>query len=496
MKLTEEKRGGTIVLELIDDILGKLGICFKRKDTFAWFVTIIFGIIMRSDFRGITSILGALIIKPAFYHSALHFFRSTAFNLVTLKNKWASIVTEKFRLKTIDGRIFIIGDHTKVVKEAKYMPGIKKHHQESENSSKAEYIYGHDIGVIGTLTEGIIMHCVPLDVEIHGGSDDVNALSNPDMSESTSNYKLLQMVSRFVIETNRKSFLLLDAGFSTGEVFEETYNLNKKAGSDMVALITRAKNNYVGFEKPEALLPSGKTPKYGNKVELRLLFKTSLDRFTTANLNIYGKVESVQYLCLDLFWKPAKRIIRFVLVKTNEKAMILMCSDLNIAPEMIIVAYTYRFKIEVSFKNLKHVIGGFCYHFWTKGMPKLSKSKTKMDLSVVTKTEDISKISSTFRATQVFAFLSCIALGILMLLSETLPKLVWQNYSGWLRTYSKATPSIETTRDAVRNSYNRNYRKVAIYKTLSLIQKHQKRKKENTAETIYNTGDFSYDEAG
>jgi hypothetical protein len=31
---------------------------------------------------------------------------------------------------------------------------------------------------------------------------------------------------------------------------------------------------------------------------------------------------------------------------------------------------------------------------------------------------------------------------------------------------------------------------------LSLIQKHQKRKKENTAETIYNTGDFSYDEAG
>ena len=242
------------------------------------------------------------------------------------------------------------------------------------------------------------------------------------------------------------------------------------------------------------IIPNRKIPKYGNKVELSLLFKSSLDRFTTANLNIYGKTESVQYLCLDLFWKPAKRIIRFVLVKTYEKTMVLMCSDLNIDPKMIIVAYTYRFKIEVSFKNLKHVIGGFCYHFWTKCMPKLSKSQTKTDLSVVTKKEDISKISSTFRATQIFAFLSCIALGILMLLSETLPKLVWQNYSGWLRTYSKTTPSIETTRDAVRNLYNRNYRKVAIYKTLSLIQKHQKLKKQKSAKTVYNTGNFSYNE--
>ena len=197
-------------------------------------------------------------------------------------------------------------------------------------------------------------------------------------------------------------------------------------------------------------------------------------------------------MCLDLFWIPANAIIRFVLVKTHEKTMILMCSDLNIATEMIIVAYTYRFKIEVSFKNLKHVIGGFCYHFWTKCMPKLSKSKTKTDLSVITKKEDISKILSTFRATQVFAFLSCIALGILMLLSVTLPKLVWQNYSGWLRTYSKTIPSIETTRDAVRNLYNRNYRKVAIYKTLCLIKEHQNLKKKVPTKTLYSTDDLSY----
>ena len=36
-----------------------------------------------------------------------------------------------------------------------------------------------------------------------------------------------------------------------------------------------------------------------------------------------------------------------------------MCSDLTIHPQQIILAYSYRFKIEVSFKMLKHVIGSF-----------------------------------------------------------------------------------------------------------------------------------------
>ena len=487
--------GGCTLLKLIDGILKNFQICFKRNETFVWFVVIVFGFMVRFDFRGVTSILGTLCIEQNSYHSALHFFRSTAFDLSVIKRKWASIVIENFRLKTNAERMYVIGDHTKVVKEAGYMPGVKKHHQESENSNKSEYIFGHDVGVIGVLTEGKVMHCVPLDIEIHDGSDDVNALSNSDLAKTTSNFKLVQMVSKFVQTTKQKIFFLLDAGFSTGEVFRETINLNAKMGFNAVILITRGKCSFVGFEEPERKHTLGREPKYGNKVVLNLVFKTSLDRFKTAILNIYGKDETVQYLNLDLFWKPAMTIIRFVLVKTGEKTMILMCSDLNMAPEMIINAYTYRFKIEVAFKNLKHIVGAFSYHFWTKSMPKLGKSKTKTDLSIVTKKADIAKIESTFRATQVFAFLNCIALGILMLLSESLPKLVWHNYSGWLRTYSQSNPSVETTRDSLRNLYNRNYGKVAVYETLSLIQKHQKIKDTHLEKTVDNSADLGYNKS-
>lgn len=481
------------MLKYIDYILKKFEGCFKRKETFIWFVTIVFGLIVRSDLRGITSIVGVLRIKADSYFSVLHFFRSKAFDLKALKNQWIKIVMENFNLKTINERIFLIGDHTKVSKEARFMPGVKKHHQESENSGKPEYIYGHELGMIGVLTDGKVMQCVPVDVEIHDGSDDVNKLSNSEIVKTTSAEKLMQMVSGFVQVSLKKIFLLLDAGFSNGKVFEETHNINKKAESDMVITITRAKSNYVAYEKAERIHTRGREPKYGNKVKLSDLFKTSLELFASIKLEIYGKIETVQYLHRDLLWKQANMIIRFVLVKTGEKVMILMCSDLNIHPETIITAYTYRFKIEVSFKYLKHVVGAFCYHFWTKAIPKLSKFKTETDLSLITSQENIEKISTAFRATQIFTFIGCIALGILMMISENLPKSVWQNFSGWLRTVSSNSPSVETTRVAVQNAFNRNFRIVAIYKTLGLIQIHQR---VDIEESVDIADDLCYSETG
>jgi len=51
-----------------------------------------------------------------------------------------------------------------------------------------------------------------------------------------------------------------------------------------------------------------------------------------------------------------------------------MCSDLNMSPEEIISVYSKRFKIEVTFKTVKHIIGGFCCHFWAKAW-QINKGK-------------------------------------------------------------------------------------------------------------------------
>ncbi len=45
-----------------------------------------------------------------------------------------------------------------------------------------------------------------------------------------------------------------------------------------------------------------------------------------------------------------------------------MTTDLTLSPSDIIEIYGYRFKIEVSFKQILRIIGGYSYHFWMKRM--------------------------------------------------------------------------------------------------------------------------------
>jgi len=85
----------------------------------------------------------------------------------------------------IDERSILIGDHIKVGKEARYMPAVKKLHQDSENVGKSEYIFGHQFGMIGILAEGPTTQCVPLNIDLHDGIDEIKALKNDSSRQVT-----------------------------------------------------------------------------------------------------------------------------------------------------------------------------------------------------------------------------------------------------------------------------------------------------------------------
>jgi len=246
--------------------------------------------------------------------------------------------------------------------------------------------------MIGLLAEGQTTQCVPLNIELHDGMDEINALKE-DSSEQTpsattkenSIVKMIQMAGSYVNATSEKIILLLDAYFPSAASFNAVETINQEHHSKLVTLVMRAKSNTVAFAEPPKTEKRGigRPRIYGEKIVFKNVFKKGLETFQTITINLYGKNETVQYLCMDLLWKPIGRKVRFVLVKTGEKMMILMSSDLTLHPQQIILAYSYRFKIEVSFKMLKHVIGSFSYHFWTKALPKLSRLKTKTDLSAI-----------------------------------------------------------------------------------------------------------------
>ena len=125
--------------------------CFSRTSSFNWFVITIMGFIVRLDHHGVSSVVRWLNLDPGKYTSLLLFFRASSWNLKCIQQKWWQIVLAKCPAITINGRYLIAGDGIKISKEAKKMPGVKRLHQESDNSGKSPYIYGHHFGALGIL---------------------------------------------------------------------------------------------------------------------------------------------------------------------------------------------------------------------------------------------------------------------------------------------------------------------------------------------------------
>lgn len=135
----------------ISSILAKFRPCFSRKAAFHWFVVVVFGFIVRLDHCGVSSFVRWLQIKPELYTAIVSHFRAKSWRLAAIVHRWWQIVVEQCPLTFVDGRLVLVGDGIKISKEAEKMPAVKRLHQESDNSGKAAYIYGHHWGVIGVL---------------------------------------------------------------------------------------------------------------------------------------------------------------------------------------------------------------------------------------------------------------------------------------------------------------------------------------------------------
>jgi DDE superfamily endonuclease len=200
----------------LNGVLIQFRSCFRRNASFKWFVIIVIGLMIRSDKLGVTSIVRDLSLAEGAYIPMLNFFRANSWNLETLIIKWCLIVKEHAPICREDGMIVLIGDGVKQPKEGKKMPGVKKLHQESENSSKAEYIFGNMFGGVGVLIGNTYkMFCVPLSLRIHDGIKTIKRWCN-DLPEEVEDSHVVQMISNaFSIAKTmgESSLLLLDRYF-------------------------------------------------------------------------------------------------------------------------------------------------------------------------------------------------------------------------------------------------------------------------------------------
>ena len=112
--------------------------------------------------------------------------------------------------------------------------------------------------------------------------------------------------------------------------------------------------------------------KKGEAVRLKELFISRKHQFRQVRMELYGKQEQIRYYCVDLLWgQKLYQELRFVLVEMNGVQSILASTSLELEPSAVIRLYSYRFRIECTFRELKQQIGAFSYHFWSKHMPRL-----------------------------------------------------------------------------------------------------------------------------
>lgn len=438
------------MLKFINSILRSFRPCFSRAATYDWFVVIIVGLMLRTDHLGVTSIIRDLSLHSHCYETLIHFFRSSAWSLESLRLTWSRVVRSTAPLMYIQGRVVLVGDGMKQSKEARRMPGIKKLHQESENSSKGEYIFGHLFGAIGILAgTPQKLFCIPLFMNLQDGIKTILNWGKPPQEQQTPSH-VVQMIDQGFAATKAfgKALLLLDRYFLSVPALKQLnkYNLLESAS---MHIVTKAKSNAVAYEHPATKKPGrGRPRKKGATVKLKELFHSRASEFQTDTVMMYGKEETVQYLSMDLLWgQGLYQELRFVLVKYKEKLSILVSTDLTLTSNDIISLYAYRFKIECTFREMKQVIGAFSYRFWSKSMPKLNRYLKKGEahpLQQVTDEKDRQRIKLTFEAIEGYVMCSCIAMGLVQMIALHFSSRVPSLFFRYLRTPSKTIVSEAT----------------------------------------------------
>ena len=432
-------------------ILKSMRPAFSRKATYVWFVIVFVGFVMRTDSFGVSSIIRALLLLPMHYPSLLHFFHSTAWDVEGLMIIWWHRIHQ--HAYTVDDRLVLVGDHTKIPKDGRKMPAVTTLHQDSETGSKPTYFRGHHWGCIGVVVKaGQRFFATPLWATIQEGMANID--KNRNVSKTIQMVRMAQRVSK---DMGQASYLVLDAYFSVGTVFAEAEKILSE-GKQLVHILTRAKKNIVAYlpaPKPkEGKL--GRKKKYGRKLKLMKLFNsTAKYKFKTADALIYDQQEVIRYLVLDLLWKPTKGLLRFILIESSHGRMVLITSDMTLQPVAAVELYCRRVTIETMFNVLKNTLGGLAYHFWSAYLTPAPR-KPRKNADNKQRSMQPKSTARTLDAIEKFVNIQLLVLGTLQIIAKLYPLEVKAKANCWLRTQTSKTPSEFITRLALANVLRRH----------------------------------------
>ncbi len=424
----------------LEQIMVQFRPVFRREATFKWFVLLLWGILLSTQPPAVTSYLNALGLGEGYYHQALHWFHSRAFSVDGLCSAWGEWLKKNVACHRLKGQRVYVGDGIKVGKEGRKMPGVKGLHQESEDVSKPEWIRGHYFSALGLLLSAEkALFATLIVLKVHDGIEEIE-----DEAALTLVDKMALLCVKYM---STGSYALLDAYYASVKVLAPF----RDKGIHLISRVRITTVARAAFCRRPGKHGPGRHRQWGSPIKLRELF-APIETCSQASVWLYGQSMKVYYQCFEFYWDSPKAPVLFVLTQLPcGKQIILLSSDLSLTGAEVIEAYGWRFKIEVSFRTIVHLLGGFGYRFWLKSMERASKWPQNLRLKDYSETIQ-AQISAKVEAFERFINLNAIALGMLQVLALEMPKTIWRHFPLWFRSLPKhGYPSERIVRLALQN---------------------------------------------
>ena len=452
--------------------------------TFMWFCAIVLGIMMKREPCGIGT--GTQIVwdlEDKYYTNIIDWFRSGAVDYDRLRLTWGDIVRDNFECYKLGGFILYTTDGVLNPKEGRRGSTVSRITKASGTQSKPTTFFGATTGTLDILTwdgKGKIF-ATPIDMRFTHGMGPMADWDNtpcPNAHLSTEQQEILMAKEDFE-RRNQDAILLADRATMSHISFDRMKEIREANDKDMW-LVTCCKSRLDTYLEPtpEDYKGVGRYPLVGKKFGMEKA-DDKTKKFKTCEVVIYNRKEKIKYWSAVLMWghTERRRLLFVICIRPNGERAVFATDKLDMDPIMVVKLYSLRFLCEEGFKQFKHTLHGFDYHFWCKRMPWNSfvrKSGDPHPLESVTDKEDQGMIIKEFRASSLALILGCIAQGLAQYISQQ------EEVGGIIQKYTikrTYTPLKTSEHDVCRFLYENRDEIMDMYKDHKFIRFIKKRQR-------------------